>query len=407
VVACQPIAAFGGTATGRFWDGFKKVNQVPMPHGWSTFRARYRLSADATGQMYVAHSVMDSAGTVLQFSLQQTAELLSPGGMHEVEWSTYTADSRNAAHYLGVYLRGADVTYSTGNGTVEIYEWTGDCTYPAYCEYGTRLKPDQATNLVVTAGVVTAIAAVVPQARWLSIVFDVLIGASFNANIVCQGPPPDVPTFTADDFIGGTPVPNPSSIGKVWQAFNALAWSIYCECVPAGSGQPAPSTPPAPTVPAPPDGIPTDAPNLVCDIDDLCSQFNQLLRAVAATNAQIRLLRQDVTLIQRQAVPFAYLPGTVHSGLSGQGTIPVSGILGLSVSFSTVPAYLSADMDGAARSTYYLGHVNVGDPYGWERRRAITHDPMLLLDLPPSSTIVEYNFQPGCVASITELIREP
>jgi len=146
-----------------------------------------------------------------------------------------------------------------------------------------------------------------------------------------------MPVFTDADFLYGNQIPAPGSIGKFWTALQATLWPMYCECLPATGGAPPAVPYPIPTVPAPPSGIPLPPAPIVCDANDICTTLNGIVGQLRVLSAQLSYVRSDVQLIQRQGVPFGYVSGTVHSALSGQGQFAVVGILGLAVTFTTLP----------------------------------------------------------------------
>jgi hypothetical protein len=236
---------------------------------------------------------------------------------------------------------------------------------------------------------------------------DTLIGAPLLPGVMCTTGPPSVPTFTDADFLPGTGIPSPGSFDKWMQALRAGVWSFYCECIPATGGAPAPTPFPAP----PPLSLPTatggSPVTLTCDNGDICASLNQIMRAIAAMNAQIAYARRDITLIQRQHVPFAYVLGISHLALSGEGTIAIQGILGVTVQATSLPGYLGSDMDSIAASNYYLGSLNLGTTDGWTRKIKLTHNPHLVLDIDGDMSVLEYHFSDGVVANIQELLREP
>jgi hypothetical protein len=162
---------------------------------------------------------------------------------------------------------------------------------------------------------------------------------------------------------------------------------------------PAPTTPVGPG--APDTDIP-DAPSLDCSSTaDLCELVNSLMQAVAS-------MRQQVDLIQRQNVPFAYTIGTVHSGLTGSGSISVAGLIGLLVQTSTTPAGWGTSTDEPARYIPSPVSVAVGDSHGTQTHH-YCHLPEELWfpDDMGAMTHVDYEFRPGCGGAITELRREP
>jgi hypothetical protein len=112
------------------------------------------------------------------------------------------------------------------------------------------------------------------------------------------------------------------------------------------------------------------------------------------------------TLIQRQIVPFAYISGTAHAGITGNGTIAVSNVLGLKVAFTTKPSRLGAD-SGDPINLWGAGWINAGTADGFGPRIWVTSDPMILKPLSADITVIGYSIPTDCVLTITELLREP
>jgi hypothetical protein len=141
-------------------------------------------------------------------------------------------------------------------------------------------------------------------------------------------------------------------------------------------------------------GQPGQAGCTACPPDPL---ITALLQQIAGT----------VNLIQRQAVPFAYVPGTAHSGLSGAGTLTVQGLLGAKIALTTIPA--SYGLAGTSPTEYFdLGFLTWGTADGFPHSERIEHSPQLSLPSRASAfTELSYDLAPGVVATITELIREP
>jgi hypothetical protein len=159
--------------------------------------------------------------------------------------------------------------------------------------------------------------------------------------------------------------------------------------------------PPPPLV-SPPTGYPSPPSAPTCGTSqDVCNLLNTI-------NNKLDWQRQQVDLIQRQAVPFAYLKGTARTGLTGSGSFAVSGILGLSVSLTSVPSGWGRSSDNPNRYIPSPGSVVATTADG-----AITPlwcnepDSLLLDSIMGSVTTVKYGFKPGVVATITELRREP
>lgn len=118
-------------------------------------------------------------------------------------------------------------------------------------------------------------------------------------------------------------------------------------------------------------------------------------------------IRDLVTLIQRQEVPFGFIDGTAHSGLTGSAQLTVSGLLGIRVDLTTIPAYVGR-IDGQPIVYFDVGYVSLGTTAGFQRRELLRHDPQYVFSGEAGLyTRVAYTFPPGVVATITELLREP
>lgn len=112
-----------------------------------------------------------------------------------------------------------------------------------------------------------------------------------------------------------------------------------------------------------------------------------------------------VTLIQRQAVPFAYIAGE-SDAVTGDGQIGVQGLIGLHVELTTIPASLGSS-DGTPDKLFDAGWVTWGTADGWAR--FIPLDKADLIDIPASAgayTLIGYTLAPGVAATITQLVRE-
>jgi hypothetical protein len=116
---------------------------------------------------------------------------------------------------------------------------------------------------------------------------------------------------------------------------------------------------------------------------------------------------QMVTLVQRQAAPFAFISGTVHSGLSGIGQFSIQGLLGLAISVTTLPPRAGLVV-GDPNTLFGLGWINIGTASGFMRRVFI--DSQSFVVFPPdmgAMTLVGFSIPSDVVVSITELKREP
>jgi hypothetical protein len=127
----------------------------------------------------------------------------------------------------------------------------------------------------------------------------------------------------------------------------------------------------------------------------------------AATQATIDQILRMVTLIQRQAVPFAYIPSTTHPTLSGAGSFDISGLLGASVEVTTLPTPIGRE--GTSPTEYFdMGFITFGTPDGYPQSYRLERSSQVMLPSRCSAfTTIAYDLHPGVVVTITELMREP
>jgi hypothetical protein len=114
-----------------------------------------------------------------------------------------------------------------------------------------------------------------------------------------------------------------------------------------------------------------------------------------------------VTLVQRQAVPFAYVPGTAHNGLSGHGELSVSGLLGAKITPSAIPSWAGV-VSGDPDALWLDSWINWGNADGWTSREFLRASPYVSLpQLAGQFTKIGYSLAPGLTVDLVELLREP
>ncbi len=123
--------------------------------------------------------------------------------------------------------------------------------------------------------------------------------------------------------------------------------------------------------------------------------------------AMLQQILDYVRLLQRQLSPFAHVSGTVHAALSGQGTLNVSGLLGVKLDLTTIPSSYGVAV-GSPPYHFNLGWLSIETPDGFVDEKRITAQltnwlPRLMSD----ATIVGYSLNPGVVGTLTEIVREP
>jgi hypothetical protein len=200
---------------------------------------------------------------------------------------------------------------------------------------------------------------------------------------------------TNADFSSSSRIDNYSAgTGTPTREFSGLAIPIQPITCPATAAPTAPTEPSQPTDFVIP---PTWDCATACDIMVRLQQISD----------RLDWLRRDVTLLQRQTTPYAFVTGTAHSGLTGHGTIAVSGITGLLVTLTSVPAGWGSTTDVPRRLIPKVGAIQFGTSSGEDDERQLHYETQLVLDPPASTTVVDYSFRPGITATITELLREP
>lgn len=143
-------------------------------------------------------------------------------------------------------------------------------------------------------------------------------------------------------------------------------------------------------------------PCIACPPDPfLTAQLSLLTSAIAA-------MRDQVDLIQRQAVPFAFVEGTEHTALFDTGELDVSGLIGAIIEITaSTPGTIGTEL-GDPTQLWGLGWINWGNDVAFAPRRRLTSSTTI--DLPRSAgvyTKLAYSLAPGVIATITELVREP
>lgn len=128
----------------------------------------------------------------------------------------------------------------------------------------------------------------------------------------------------------------------------------------------------------------------------------------AALSLAMQRLEVLATLIQRQAVPFGYVPGTLHSNLSGAGELAVTGLIGAKVTITaSMPGTIGSEV-GHPEHLFGAGWIQWGTTDGFGPR--VWLDQVDTLSLPGEAgayTALAYSLPPGLVVDILELVREP
>lgn len=122
---------------------------------------------------------------------------------------------------------------------------------------------------------------------------------------------------------------------------------------------------------------------------------------------QLDSLLALVTLIQRQVAPFAYIAGTEHAGLTGNGSISVQGLIGARLELEMWCTSVGEE-SGDPNVIFDAGWVNWGNADGVTPREHLVAEQQV--SFPPAAgqfTSIHYSLGQDVSLRITELVREP
>lgn len=124
------------------------------------------------------------------------------------------------------------------------------------------------------------------------------------------------------------------------------------------------------------------------------------------TQSQIQAILDLVTLIQRQAVPFGYIASTVHSGLTGAGSLAIADLIGVKVAVTTDSAHLGVAGTSPAE-LFDRGWITFATADGALHSVRLEHTTQLVLPCNAGVyTLLYYDLNPLITISVTELVRE-
>lgn len=262
----------------------------------------------------------------------------------------------------------------------------------APCQYGTQVKSGSPLSTIITPELVVDIVARTAMS-WLAIAFVPLHYTVLDTQRLCSSPPPPIPALPASGFF--------ESIGQTAQALDAVSWPYFCECR-AGATTPVPYPPP--TLVQPPNWPTT--PTFTCAEEDICATLVALRQEMAALRQTTSSVLQLATLTQRYGLPFAYLPGALHFGLSGEGEISIPRCVGLQVNVTSPPP--ARVLEGNPDYWWDQGWMSVGNDTGMFVEQRIARpvhlwQPRNLQE----ATRFRWSLNPGVVIDMRELYAEP
>lgn len=185
-----------------------------------------------------------------------------------------------------------------------------------------------------------------------------------------------------------------------WHTFPNTSHTYTIGCQPELCVAGSTSTPPNASSPSQPTTI-VIAPTLSCgSTADLCTAVRQL-------DQRLTQIYSLVTLVQRSAVPYAYIPGAVHSGLTGTGSFAISQLLGLRIQLSSTHTG-EPILPGNPPYLWDQGWLSVNDANGMLEEKRLTRTGMEWFPkFCHTATSFNWTVAAGVTMVVTELEAEP
>lgn len=271
-----------------------------------------------------------------------------------------------------------------------------------YCAYGTERQPGVTEALQMSAGVVAGLGLGTGEI-WTIPILAGIYGSTIIMDQICGSQ--KQPDQTVDLADWSTPAS--SGVGtvaaqKVISNFRNKLWDAYCRCTPAPSGSPGPVTPPV-TILLKPTYL-TTIDNIQIDNTEISTTINQLWQYFLSLNIGNN---NSISIGQQiaECTCSKYKVGASHPGLSGDGELAVSGILGLAVNFTTLPDRIGVAI-GDPDTLYTGAWVNIGSIDGWFERHFPNTDPWIAFPARMNEmTKIGYSIPADVVLTISELVQ--
>lgn len=216
-------------------------------------------------------------------------------------------------------------------------------TTPA-CQYGTQPTSSAPGTVIITDSLISAALAAVDMSPLVTL-FAPLVGLAMAVDLLCGSQPPQMPPLDSN--------PSLNSLGELLQAFKAVSWPYFCECSP---GTPAPINFPPPVANV--SGTPPAPIVWPCDPVDTCANISEILRQIGNVQQQVASNYALTTLLQRYRLPFALVPGAMHTGLTGAGSFAVSRLIGIGVNV-TKESEQAVSLPGVPTYIKNLGWIGI------------------------------------------------
>lgn len=162
---------------------------------------------------------------------------------------------------------------------------------------------------------------------------------------------------------------------------------------------PVATDPPAPVTYVQPPTLTPPAPQTGCTLDTVCAELFRIEQKINSALA-------TATLLQRWELPFGYMLGAVHSGLTGSGSFAVSRVLGLLLTLTTPPPG-GRVLPGNPPYVWDAGWVSINDTSGMLEEKRVTRSGYVWLPGAAAlATSFNYALDPGVVLRVQELEAE-
>jgi hypothetical protein len=175
-------------------------------------------------------------------------------------------------------------------------------------------------------------------------------------------------------------------------------YTFMVECMPLTAPPPDPYVPPA--LPSPPEYPPLPTPPTGCTTDDICAALDAIRTTLGA-------LIESVTQIQRYELPFGYASGTVHMGLTAEGSFEVTRILGVRVHVAEYPSDMRF-LPGNPDYAWNVGWLSVSTVDGLVAEKRLSQlDFVWLPDQMPVGATFSWALFQGVTINVVELLPAP
>jgi hypothetical protein len=118
---------------------------------------------------------------------------------------------------------------------------------------------------------------------------------------------------------------------------------------------------------------------------------------------RLRSIQDMLQFLMDQTKP-SYTAGTVHTGLTGAGTLAISNLVGVKIDITSgVPT--NPQLPGTPPYEFSVGWMSVSEPNGMLDEKRITRQHQVWLSgVTPYATVFGYYLNPGFTINVTELI---